>query len=36
MLGSLRIPNPMQWEFFAQEFKAKYVSDMYQETKWKL
>ena len=25
----------MPWEFFAQEFKAKYVSDLYQETKWK-
>ena len=35
MLRSPRIPNPMPWEFFAQEFRAKYVSDMYQETKWK-
>ena len=25
----------MPWEFFAQEFEAKYVSDMYRETKWK-
>ena len=25
----------MPWEFFAQEFRAKYVSDMYWETKWK-
>ena len=35
VLRSLRIPNPMPWEFFSQEFKVKYVSDMYQETKWK-
>ena len=35
MLRSPRIPNPMPWEFFAQEFKAKYVSGMYRETKWK-
>ena len=35
VLRSLRIPNPMPWEFFAQEFRAKYVYDMYQETKWK-
>ena len=35
MLRSPRIPNPMPWEFFAQEFRAKYVSDMYWETKWK-
>ena len=24
-LRSPRIPNPMTWEFFVQEFKAKYV-----------
>ena len=35
MLRSPRIPNPMPWEFFAQEFRAKYVSDMYWETKGK-
>ena len=35
MLRSPRIPNPMPWEFFAQEFRAKYVYDMYRETKWK-
>ena len=34
MLRSPRIPNPMPWEFFAQEFKAKYVYYMYRETKW--
>ena len=34
-MRSPRIPNPMPWEFFAQELKAKYVSDMYWETKWK-
>ena len=25
----------MTWEFFVQEFKAKYVTDMYRESKWK-
>ena len=35
VLGSPRLPNPIPWEFFVQEFRAKYVSDMYRETKWK-
>ena len=35
MLRSPRILNPMPWELFSQEFKAKYVYDMYRETKWK-
>ena len=35
MLRSLRIPNPMTWEFFIQEFRAKYVTEMYRESKWK-
>ena len=35
VLRSPRIPNPMPWEFFAQEFRAKYVYDIYRETKWK-
>ena len=35
MLKSPRIPNPMPWEFFVQEFRAKYVTEMYRETKWK-
>ena len=35
VLRSPRIPNPMPWEFFAQEFRAKYVFDMYREAKWK-
>ena len=35
VLRSPRIPNPIPWEFFAQEFMAKYVYDMYRETKWK-
>ena len=35
MLRSPRIPNPIPWEFFVQEFKAKYVFYMYRETKWK-
>ena len=30
-----RLPDPIPWEFFIQEFKAKHVSDMYKETKWK-
>ena len=34
-LKSPRIPNPMTWEFFVQKFKAKYVTDMYRESKWK-
>ena len=25
----------MTWEFFVQEFRAKYVTDMYRESKWK-
>ena len=29
VLRSPRIPNPMPWEFFAQEFRAKYVSNKY-------
>ena len=35
MLKSPGIPNPMTWEFFIQEFRAKYVTDMYRESKWK-
>ena len=35
MLKSLGIPNPMTWEFFFQEFMAKYVTDLYRESKWK-
>ena len=35
MFRSLRLPDPISWEFFVQEFRAKYVSDMYRETKWK-
>ena len=27
-LRSPRIPNPMTWEFFVQEFRAKYVTEM--------
>ena len=34
VLRSPRIPNPMIWEFFVQEFKAKYVTEMYRESKW--
>ena len=35
MLRSPRIPNPMTWEFFVQEFREKYVTEMYRESKWK-
>ena len=35
MLKSPRILEPMPWDFFIQEFRAKYVTDMYRETKWK-
>ena len=32
-LRSPRILNSMTWEFFVQEFKAKYVIEMYRESK---
>ena len=35
VLKSPGIPNPMTWEFFVQEFREKYVTDMYRESKWK-
>ena len=35
MLKSPGIPNPMTWGFFVQEFRAKYVTEMYRESKWK-
>ena len=35
MLRSPRIPNPMTWEFFVQEFRARYVTEIYKESKWK-
>ena len=35
VLRSLRLLDPISWEFFVQEFRAKYVSNMYRETKWK-
>ena len=35
MLKSPRIPNPMTWEFFVQEFRTKYVTEMYRDSKWK-
>ena len=30
-----RLSDPMPWDFFVQEFWAKYVTDMYKEVKWK-
>ena len=35
VLKSPGIPNPMTWEFFVQEFRAKYITNMYMESKWK-
>ena len=35
VLKSPGIPNPMTWEFFVQDFRAKYVTYMYKESKWK-
>ena len=35
VLKSQGIPNPMTWEFFVQEFKEKYVTNMYRESNWK-
>ena len=29
------LPDPMPWDLFVQEFRAKYVTDMYKEVKWK-
>ena len=35
VLKRLRFPDPMPWDFFVQEFRAKYVTDIYKEAKWK-
>ena len=35
VLRSQRLPDPIPRDFFVQEFRAKYVYDMYKETKWK-
>ena len=35
MLKSPGIPNPLTWEFFVQEFKAKHVTYIYRDSKWK-
>ena len=35
VLESPGILNPKTWEFFVQEFRAKYVTYMYRESKWK-
>ena len=35
VLRSSRLPNSISWEFFVQEFKVKYVFNIYRETKWK-
>ena len=35
VLKSPGIPNPTTWECFVQEFREKYVTDIYRESKWK-
>ena len=35
LLMSPKLPDPIYWEFFVYEFRAKYVIDMYRETKLK-
>ena len=35
VLKSPKIPNPLTWEFFVQEFREKYVTEMYRDSKWK-
>ena len=30
-----RFSDPRPWDFFVQEFQAKYVTNMYKEAKWK-
>ena len=35
MLKSPRILDPMPYDFFVQEFRVKYVTNMSMETKWK-
>ena len=35
LLMSPKLPDPIYWEFFVYEFRAKYVLDMYRETKLK-
>ena len=30
-----RFIDPMPWDFFVQELRAKYVTDTYKEAKWK-
>ena len=34
-MRSPRLSDPIPWEFFVQEFRVKYVYDMYMKTKWK-
>ena len=29
------LPGPISWDFFVQDFRTKYVTDDYKETKWK-
>ena len=36
MIGGSCLEASKPWDFFVQEFRAKYVTDMYKEAKWKL
>ena len=33
--GAQKSRDPLTWEFFVQEFRAKYVTDTYRDSKWK-
>ncbi|KAJ8763535.1 hypothetical protein K2173_002418 [Erythroxylum novogranatense] len=35
VLRSPQLPVPLTWEFFAQEFKTKYVTEAYRKDRWK-
>ena len=35
VLRNSLLPNLISWDFFVQEFKTKYVTNDYKETRWK-
>ena len=35
VIRNLVLPEPISWDLFVQEFRTKYVTDDYKETKWK-
>ncbi|KAJ8748557.1 hypothetical protein K2173_003458 [Erythroxylum novogranatense] len=35
VMRSPQLPVPLTWEFFAQEFKTKYVTEAYKKERWK-